>query len=117
MTKSRSIYEVLAVLGAGATLLAACGDAAPPAQTPVGGTEVPAATGAAMAPAATMAPPAPPATMAPAAPAAPPATAAAAAPPAGKAAPKPMPPKRKDSKRTADKSSAGCCGEGTCAPC
>lgn len=112
MMKSRSLLETLAVLGAGATLLVGCADAAPAAQSPVEGKEVPAA----VAPATPAAPDAPAAAM-PAAPAAPAAAAAAAAPAAAKAAPKPMPPKLKGSKRVANKSAEGCCGEGTCAPC
>ena len=109
--KSRSLLETLAALGAGATLLAGCADAAPAAQAPVQGKEVPAAivSAAPDAPAA----PAAAAAVAPAAPAA----AAAAAPAAAKAAPKPMPPKLKGSKRMANKTAEGCGGEGTCAPC
>ena len=112
--KSRSLFEALAALGAGATLLAGCADAAPAAQSPVQGKEVPAA----IAPATPAVPEAPAAAM-PAAPAAPaaPAVAAAAAPAAIKAAPKPMPPKLKGSKRVANRAAEGCCGEGTCAPC
>jgi pyruvate dehydrogenase E2 component (dihydrolipoamide acetyltransferase) len=115
MTKPRSLYDVLAVLSAGATLLAGCADAPPPAAAaPVGGTEVPAAAAPAAAPAAaTPAPAAAPAAAPAPAPA--PAPAAAAAPAA--ASPKAMPKKIPNSKRTVDKSAAGCCGAGTCAPC
>ena len=108
--KSRSLLETLAVLGAGATLLAGCADAAPAAQSPVQGNEVPAA----IAPA-TPAVPEAPAAATPAEPAAP--AAAAAAPAVAKAAPKPMPPKLKGSKRVANKAAEGCCGEGTCSLC
>src|SRR5262245_51490757 len=123
MTSRRSLFEVLAVLSAGATLLAGCADSPPPqAAAPAGGTEVPAA-GQAPAQAA----PAAPAQAAPAAPAqAAPASTPQAAPPPGttspaagpapakSAAPKAMPPKIPNSKRVADKSSQGCCGQGTC---
>src|SRR5262245_16774514 len=107
MIKHRSFLEVLATLSAGATLLAACGDAPlPPAAAPVGGREVPAAAGAPAGAPPAAAPAAPPAAAPPAAASAAP---AAAAPPAASAKPKAMPPKIKDSKRTVDKSNAGCC--------
>lgn len=119
--KSRSLLETLAALGAGATLLAGCADAVPPAQAPVDAKEVPAAvapaTPAAPETPAAAVPAAPAAPAAAAAAAAPAAAAAAAAPAAAKAAPKAMPPKIKNSKRVANKSAEGCCGEGTCAPC
>jgi PBP1b-binding outer membrane lipoprotein LpoB len=117
MKNSRSLLETLAALGAGATLLVGCADAAPPAQSPVESKEVPAATS----PATPAAPEVPAAAATPAAPATPAAAATPAAPAAAagtaKAAAKPMPAKIKNSKRVANKSAEGCCGEGTCAPC
>jgi nucleoid-associated protein YgaU len=114
MKTTRSLFATLATLGAGATLLVGCADAAPAAQSPVAGKEVPAAAESAM--------PAAPAAATPAAAAMPAAAAATPAAPAAaagavKAAAKPMPAKIKNSKRMANKSAEGCCGEGTCAPC